>query len=222
MWCHHFTLLGFPYAPNRGVQAGPKVLHDYATPPCPVCHSLSKCHPWPGWSHSKSSHCQLDPTHRKGMHLLVLQDRSSRAEGLPKLLDFKLCLEHVELRKMSSLPDQVCTALLHAANGWYERSGTTSSFIHIRLKVSVVILLSPSVYDNGHRPHFSPKMWSCIAQSVITITWHECISSLALLQVSFSFITSSQFPLFSTCSALIWLLQSVFPKFWSYHMEKKT
>lgn len=95
------------------VQAGPKVLHDYAIPTWPVCHSRSKCHPWPGWSHSKPSHCQLSPTHRKGMHLLVFQQRSSRAEGLPTLLDFKLCLECVELPKMSSLPDQVCTALLH-------------------------------------------------------------------------------------------------------------
>lgn len=47
------------------------------------------------------------------MHLLVFQQRSSRAEGLPTLLDFKLRLECVELPKMSSLPDQVCTALLH-------------------------------------------------------------------------------------------------------------
>lgn len=142
-----------------------------------VCHCLSKFHPWPGWSHPKLSYCQMNPTHRKGICLLVFQQKSSRGEGLPTLLAFKLHLELVELCKMCSLPDQVRPAFLHAANGWYERSGTTPSLIHTRLKVSIFILSSPLVCDNGHWPHFSSKMWSCMAQPVLTTTWHRTASS---------------------------------------------
>lgn len=162
-----YSVPGFPVLQIEVSRQGQKFFMPLL-PGLSVCHSLSKSHPWPGWSHPKPSHCQLNPTHRKGMGLLAFQQRSSREEGLPTLLAFKLHLELVELHKMSSLPDQVCPALLHAANSWYERSGTTPSLIHIRLKVSIFILSSP-VYDNGHWPHFSSKMWSCMAQPVITL-----------------------------------------------------
>lgn len=68
--------------------------------------------------------------HIEERYFLVFQQKSSREEGLPTLLAFKLHLQLVELHVVPPLPGQMCPALLHAANGWNGRSRTTPSLIH--------------------------------------------------------------------------------------------
>ena len=56
-------------------------------------------------------------------------------------------------------------------SGWNERIRTTPSLIHTILEVLIFILSSPSLYDNGHQPHFTSTMGSCMAQPQLLSDW---------------------------------------------------